>query len=62
MTVVTPTDRSVCNLCVIAVFGGVIVFSIGFQIFCRYGGFCHRTESDIFFLSKDTKILQNTYI
>ena len=55
MTVVTPTDRpkSVRNLCVIEVFGGVFVLSIGFRIFCWYRGFfSHRTESDlILFLS-----------
>ena len=28
-------------------FGGVFVLSIGFQIFCWYKGFCHRTESDL---------------
>ena len=36
MAVVTPTDRpkSVRNRCVIEVFGGVFVLSIGFRIFC----------------------------
>ena len=36
MSVVTPTDRpkSVRNCCVIEVYGGVFVLSIGFQIFC----------------------------
>ena len=49
MTVVTLTDRpeSVCNHCVIEVFGGVFVLSIGFLIFCWYRGFCQRTESDL---------------
>ena len=47
MAIVTPTDRpkSVRNHCVIEVFGGVFVLSIGFRIFCWYRGFCHRTES-----------------
>ena len=46
---VTPTDRpkSVRNLCVIEVFGGVCVLSFGFRIFCWYRGFCHRTGSDL---------------
>ena len=54
MTVVTPTDRpkSVRNCCVIGSFGGVFVLSISFRIFCWYGGFCHRTESDLLFLLK----------
>ena len=49
MTVVTPTARpkSVRNRCVIEVFGGVCVMSIGFRIFCWYRGFGHRTESDL---------------
>ena len=49
MTVVTPTDRpkSVLNRCAIVVFGGVIVLSIGFRIFCWYWCFCHRSESDL---------------
>ena len=54
MTDVTPTDRpkSVRNRCVIKVFSGVFVLSIGFRIFCWYRGFCHRAESDLrlFFL------------
>ena len=54
MTVVTITDRlkSVHNRCVIEVFGGVFVLSIGFRIFCWYRSFCHRTESDLLFLKK----------
>ena len=49
MTVVTPTDRpkSVRNRCVIEVFGGLFVLSIGFRIFCWYRGFRHRSESDL---------------
>ena len=52
MTVVTPTDcpKSVCNRCVNEVFGGIIVLSICFRIFCWYRGFCHSTESDLLFL------------
>ena len=52
MTVVTQTDlpKSVRNGCVIEVFGGVFVLSIGFQIFCWYKGFRHRSESDLLFL------------
>ena len=48
MALVTPTDRpkSVCNRCVIEVFGEVFVLSIGFRIFCLYRGFCHMTESN----------------
>ena len=51
MTAVTPTDRpkSVRNSCVIKVFGGVFMLS---RCFLDYsvgvGGFCHRTESDLF--------------
>ena len=49
MTVVTPTDRpkSVHNRCVIEVFGGVFVMSIGFRIFCWYRGFRHWSETDL---------------
>ena len=49
MTVVTPTDhpKSVRYRCVIEVFGGVFVLSIGFRIFCWYRGFRHRSESDL---------------
>ena len=49
MSVVTRTDRpkSVRNRCVIEVFGGVFVLSIGFWIFCLYRGFRHRSESDL---------------
>ena len=52
MTDVTPTDRpkSVHNRCVIEVFGGVFcVVTLLFGVFCGCKGFCHRTESDIFF-------------
>ena len=50
MAVVTQTDcpKSVRNRCVIEVFGGVFVLSIGFRIFCWYRGFCHRIETDLF--------------
>ena len=49
MTVVTQTDRpkSVHNRCVIEVFGGIFVLSIGYRIFCWYRGFCHMIESDL---------------
>ena len=33
--------------CVIEVFGGVCVLSLGFRIFCWYRGVCHRTGSDL---------------
>ena len=48
MTVVSPTDspKSVRKRCVIKVFGGVFVLSIGFRIFCWYRDFRHRSESD----------------
>ena len=51
MSDVTPSDRpkSARNRCVIEVFGGVFVLSIGFRIFCWYRGFCHRIESDLLF-------------
>ena len=53
MTAATPTDRckAVRNRCVIKVFGGVFVLSIIFRIFCWHRGYCHRTESDLLFLS-----------
>ena len=58
MTVATPTGhpKSVRSRCVIEVFGGVFVLSIGFRIFCWYKGFCHRTEPDLllFHFSPDT--------
>ena len=51
MTAVTPTDRpkSVRNICVIKVFGGVFMLSRCF-LNCSVGVwvFCHRTESDLF--------------
>ena len=48
-TPVTPIDRpkSARNRCVIEVFGGVFVLSIGFRILCWYRGVCHRSESDL---------------
>ena len=52
MTVVTPTDRpkSVGNRCVIEVLVALFMFSRGFfGFFCWCRGFCHRTESDLFF-------------
>ena len=51
VTAVTPTDRpkSVRNLCVIEVFGGVFyVVTMLFGLFCECRGFCHRTESELF--------------
>ena len=63
MTVVTPTDRpkSVRNRCVIEVFGGVFVLSIGFRSFCWYRGFRHRSESDLLlFLSIEIEDQQST--
>ena len=53
MTVVTPIGRpkSVSNRCVIEVFGGVFVLSIGFRIFCWNRVFCHRSESDLLLFS-----------
>ena len=49
MTVVTPTElpKSVRNCCIIEVFGGVFVLSIGFRIFCWCRGFRHGSESDL---------------
>ena len=40
---------TVRNRCVIEVFGGIFVLSIGCRIFSWYGGFRHRTESDLLF-------------
>ena len=54
VTAVTPTDRpkSVCNRCVINVFGGIFyVVALLFVFFCGCRGFCHRTESDLFLFS-----------
>ena len=51
VAVVTPTDhpKSVRNRCVFEVFHGVLcVVTLLFGFFCRYRGFCHRTESDLF--------------
>ena len=55
MAVVTPTDcpKSVHSHCVIEIFGGIFVLSIGSGIFCWYRGFRLRTESDlVLFLSE----------
>ena len=52
VAVVTPTDRpkSVCNRCVIELFCDVVyVVILPFWQFCWCRGFCHRTESDLFF-------------
>ena len=48
VTAVTPIDRpkSVCNRCVIEVFGGV--FYVVTMLYSVGGGVCHRTESDLF--------------
>ena len=50
MTVVTPTDRpkSVRSRCVIEVLVAFLCCHVAFWIF-RRRGFCHRTESDLFF-------------
>ena len=51
VAVVTPTDRpkSVRNRCLIELFCGVVcVVTLPFWHFCWCGGFCHRTESDLF--------------
>ena len=61
MTVVNPTDRpkSVGNRCVIEAFVGVfrvVTLIFGFSRGCR--GFCHRTESDLFFFSWFLVILE----
>ena len=46
VAVVTPTDRpkSVCNRCVIEVFGGVFVLLCCFLEFAVDVGLCHKTE------------------
>ena len=51
VAIVTPTNhpKSARNRCVTEVFGGVYEFNIAFWIYCRCRGFCHRTESDLFF-------------
>ena len=49
----TPTDhpKSVRNRCVIDLFCGVVcVVTLPFRHFCCCGGFCHRTESDLFII------------
>ena len=51
VAVVTPIDRpkSFRNRCVIELFCGVVcVVTLPFWHLCRYGGFCNRTESDLF--------------
>ena len=50
VTVVTSTDRpkSFRNRYVIELFCGVGCVSLSFWHFCWCGGFCHRTESDLF--------------
>ena len=51
VAVVTPTDRpkSVRNRCLIELFCGVVcVVTLPFYISVAVGGFCHRTESDLF--------------
>ena len=51
MAVVTPTARpkSVRNRCVIELLCGVVcAVTLPFWHFCWCGGFCHRTESDLF--------------
>ena len=53
MAVVTPIGRpkSVRNRCLIEGFDGFCWLSIVFVlIFCRYRGFCQKTESDHFLL------------
>ena len=50
VAVVTPTDRpkSVRNCCLIELFCGVVcVVTLPLWHFCWYGGFCHRTGSDL---------------
>ena len=53
MTVVTPTDRpkSVRNCCVIEMFGGIFVLSIGFRIFSWYGVFVIELSQISFFFA-----------
>ena len=53
VAVVTPTDRpkTVRNRCVIELFVALFVLSLcPFDISVGGGGFCHRTESDLFFI------------
>ena len=52
MTAVNPTDRpkSVRNRCVIKILVAFFyVVTLRFGFFCGCRGFCHRTESDLFF-------------
>ena len=54
VAVVTRTDRpkSVRNRSVIELFGNFFcVVTLPIWHFCWYKGFCHRTESDLFFFS-----------
>ena len=70
MTVVAPTDRPklVHNRCVIEVFGGVFgvfgVFGVMllFLFSCGCRGFCHMTESDLFFFVLYRRYLFRTVI
>ena len=58
VAVVTLTDRpkSVRNRCVIELFCDVVcVAALPFWHFCWWGGFCHRTESDLFLFSLNLK-------
>ena len=50
VSVVTSTDRpkSVRNRCVIEVFDGALCCHVASGFFCGCGGFCLRTESDLF--------------
>ena len=52
VAIVTPIDRPKCvrNRCVTELFCGVVcVVTLPFWYFCWCRGFCHRTESDLFF-------------
>ena len=52
VAVITPNDcpMSVCNRCVIEDFcGDFCVVTLLFGFFCGSRGFCHNTESDLFF-------------
>ena len=47
VTAVAPTERpkSVCNRCIIEVFGGVFyVVALRFGFFCECGGLCHQNQ------------------
>ena len=62
VAVVAPTGRpkSVRNRCAIEVFmWRFCVVTLLFGFFCKCGGFCHRTESDLFLILKNwLRILQ----